>query len=270
MSVNRVERAFAAAAAEGRAALVVFVTAGDPDIDTTERLVPLLHSAGADVVELGFPHSDPIGEGATIQLSSMRALARGVTLPRILESVKRARAETDGAIVLMGYLNNVLAYGERSLARDAAAAGADGLIVADTPYDAVPDLDVACEASDLARILLVSPTTPPERVCAIATHSRGFVYCVAVTGVTGARRELPDDLAHAVARIKRITDTPVAVGFGISTPEHAVEVARIADGVIVGSALVARIGAADSPEAAADAATAFVRSLRDAIDSAGR
>jgi len=266
--MNRIDAAFARARDEKRAALIVFVTAGDPDLETTAELVPELAAAGADIIELGIPHSDPIGEGPTIQISSQRALARHTTLAEILALVRRVRRVCDVPLVLMGYLNNVLAHGEEQLAKDAGAAGADGLIVADVPYEETAGLARACAEHGVHRVLLVAPTSTPERVVHIAASSRGFVYCVSVTGVTGARRELPEDLAALVARIRRVTATPVCVGFGVSTPAQAAEVARLADGVIVGSALVSRIDAAPSREHAIRAAREFVAELRSAVSRA--
>jgi tryptophan synthase alpha chain len=266
--VSRLDRAFERAHAEKRAALIVFVTAGDPDLRTTAELVPALADAGADVVELGVPHSDPIAEGPTIQASSFRALQQGTTLAAILEVCREVRAASEVPLVLMGYLNNVLAFGEERLVEACAAVGVDGLIVADVPFEEAAALQAASEAKGVQRILLVAPTSPPDRVVQIASRSAGFVYCISVTGVTGARAHLPPDLENLVKRIKRITPKPVAVGFGISTPDHAASVARMADGVIVGSALVQRIGAAASSEDALDSATRFVRSLSEAIRTA--
>jgi tryptophan synthase alpha chain len=266
--MNRIDAAFAKARAEKRAALIVFVTAGDPDLATTAELVPELAAAGADVIELGFPHSDPIGEGPTIQASSQRALAHHTSLAQTLALVRKVRAVTQVPLVLMGYLNNVLAHGEEALAKDAAAAGADGLIVSDTPFEETELLSRACAEAGVHRVLLVAPTSTPARVVRIAAQSRGFVYCVSVTGVTGSRQTLPPDLDQLVARIRRVTATPVCVGFGVSTAAQAAEVARLADGVVVGSALVSRIGAAHGREAAIRDARAFVAELSAAVRSA--
>lgn len=266
--MNRIDRAFEKARAEKRAALLVFVTAGDPDLETTAELIPELAAAGADIVELGFPHSDPIGEGPTIQASSQRALAHHTSLTQILELVRRVRGVTEVPLVLMGYLNNVLAYGEERLAKDAAAAGADGLILPDAPFEEIEALSRACAESGVHRVLLVAPTSTPARVVRIAHQSRGFVYCVSVTGVTGSRQSLPPDLAQLVGRIRRVTPTPVCVGFGVSNAEQAAQVARLADGVIVGSALVSRIGAAAGRDAAVRAARDFVAELAAAVKRA--
>jgi tryptophan synthase alpha chain len=266
--VNRIDRAFERARAEKRAALIVFVTAGDPDMETTAELIPELAAAGADLIELGFPHSDPIGEGPTIQASSQRSLKHHTSLAQILDLVRRVRGVTQVPIVLMGYLNNVLAYGEEALAKDAAAAGADGLILPDTPFEEIEALSRACAESGVHRVLLVAPTSTPARVVKIAAASRGFVYCVSVTGVTGSRAALPADLSQLVGRIRRVTATPIGVGFGVSDAEQAKEVARLADAVIVGSALVSRIGAAKGRDEVIRAAKSFTAELAQAVRSA--
>ena len=263
--MTRIDEAFERARAEKRAALIVFVTAGDPDLQTTAEILPELAAAGADVIELGFPHSDPIGEGPTIQASSQRSLAHHTTLTQILECVRRVRAVCDVPIVLMGYLNNVLAHGEERVAKDCAAAGVDGWILCDAPFEETETLTRACAEAGVHQVLLVAPTSTPARVVRIAAASRGFVYCVSVTGVTGSRRELPPDLSQLVGRIRRVTKTPVCVGFGVSTAEQAAQVARLADGVIVGSALVSRIGAAAGRDAAVRAAREFTAELAGAV-----
>ena len=268
--MSRIDRAFERARAEQRAALIVFITAGDPDLATTAELIPELAAAGADVIELGFAHSDPIGEGPTIQASSQRSLRHHTTLTQILEEVRRVRQVCDVPIVLMGYLNNVLAHGEEQFAKDCAAAGVDGLILPDSPHEETESLSRACDAQGVQRVLLVAPTSTPLRVVRIAARSRGFVYCVSVTGVTGARASLPADLSQLVGRIRRVTATPVCVGFGVATPAQAAEVARLADGVIVGSALVSRIGAATDRDAAVRSARDFVAELSAAVRSARR
>ncbi len=263
--MNRIDRVLAETRAKGRAALIPFITAGDPDLATTADLIPELFAAGADIIEIGVPHSDPIAEGPTIQAASFRSLEQRTDLDQVLELCSSAREVTEAPLILMGYLNNALARGEERLARDCAAAKVDGLIVADAPYEEAPALQSACEAHGVHRILMVAPTSTPERVVQISARSRGFVYCVSTTGVTGARRELPRDLSLLVGRIKRVTATPVCVGFGISTPEHAAAVGRLADGVIVGSALVSRIGAANSRSDAVSAAREFVSGLAAAL-----
>jgi tryptophan synthase alpha chain len=173
--VNRIDRTFETLHGEGRAALIVFVTAGDPDLETTRELVPVLAEAGADIVELGIPHSDPIAEGPTIQAASTRALRHSTSLVQILRLCQELRGETEVPIALMGYLNNLLAYGEERFVQDAASVGVDGMIVADAPHEEATVLQSACEAKEVHRILLVAPTSTPERIVSIATRSRGFV-----------------------------------------------------------------------------------------------
>ena len=263
--MNRIDRLFEDTRAEGRAALIVFITAGDPDLETTAELVPELAAAGADAIELGVPHSDPIAEGPTIQAASLRSLHNRTRLSEVIDLVRQLRAVSSVPLLLMGYLNNALAYGVERLVDDSASAGVDGLILADTPFEQLPDLTEASNARELHRILMVAPTTTPERVIQIGARAQGFVYCVSVTGVTGAREQLASGLDELVARVRRVTTTPVCVGFGISTPAHVRAAAQLADGVIVGSALVDRIGRADSPAAAVESAGHFVRELAAAL-----
>lgn len=266
--MNRIDAAFERARAEGRSALIVFVTAGDPDLETTAELLPELAEAGADIVELGMPHSDPVAEGPTIQASSQRALRGGVTPAQIFELCKRLRGATEVPLVLMGYANNVLARGEEFFVEACATSGVDGIIAVDLPWEEAPVLRAACRAKDVHQILMVAPTSSPERVVRVAQRSAGFVYCVSVTGVTGARAELPPDLGVLVQRIQRVSALPVCVGFGVSTGAQAAEVARLADGVIVGSALVQRIGQGGSRAEIVDRAVAFVRELSSAVRNA--
>jgi tryptophan synthase alpha chain len=266
--VNRIEAAFERAREEKRAALIVFVTAGDPDLETTAELVPELAAAGADIVELGVPHSDPIAEGPTIQASSQRALQGGVTPARIFELCRSLREVTEVPLVLMGYANNIMAMGEEQYVEACAASGVDGVMPVDLPFDEAPMLGAACGAKGVHQILLVAPTTTPERTVQIAQRSAGWIYCVSVTGVTGARPDLPSDLEALVGRIQRVSALPVCVGFGVSTGEHAREVARIADGVIVGSALVQRVGQGGSRAEIVERAAGFVRELSAAVRSA--
>lgn len=266
--MNRIDAAFERTRRENRAALIPFITCGDPDLETTLELVPELERAGADIIELGFAHSDPIAEGPTIQAASLRALRHGTGLQNVLETVSEIRKVSEVPLILMGYLNNVLSYGAETLVKSAAQRGADGLIVVDAPYEEVPELQAACEANQLHRILLVAPTSTPERVVHVAEHSAGFIYCVSTTGVTGERRDLPEDLPVLIARIQRVSSTPVGVGFGISSAEHAAQVAKIADAVVVGSALVRRIGAAGSRAEVISSSVAFVSELSEAVRGA--
>jgi tryptophan synthase alpha chain len=262
LSVARIAERFAALRARGEVALVPFVTAGDPDLATTAALVPALAAAGADLVELGVPFSDPVAEGPTIQRSSERALAAGASLRRVLELVKGLRPRLEVPLVLMGYANVFLTMGEARFAEAAAAVGVDGVICVDLPPEEGAELRGELAARGVDAILLAAPTTTPARLAMLARETRGFLYLVSLTGVTGARSQLAQGIEEQVARARAASQIPVCVGFGVSTPEHARDLARFADGVVVGSALVDRIAAAASPEEAIDAAAAFVAELK--------
>jgi tryptophan synthase alpha chain len=219
-------------------ALVTFITAGDPDLAATETMIHLLEAAGADIIELGVPFSDPMADGPTIQLSSERALYSGTTLHGILEVVKKVRTSSQVPIILMGYLNPVHAYGYESFCRDAAAAGVDGVLVVDMPPEESRELTVPARHYGLDVIFLLTPTSDAARIATVDQLGSGFVYYVTVTGVTGARVSVSETLAQELARVKQTISLPVMAGFGISTPEQAAEVGQLADGVVVGSAIV--------------------------------
>lgn len=256
-----IEAAFAACREQGRAALVPYVTAGHPGADSTVPLLEALTDAGADVLELGIPFSDPLADGPTIQRSSFVSIQNGTTVARVLEYVSAFRGRRATPVVLFTYLNPVLQYGFDRFLADAAAAGANGLLLTDLPAGVDRDLEDAVLRSPLDFIRLVAPTTPPERVPEVARAGSGFLYYISRTGVTGARSDLPSGLEEEVGRIRKSVDLPVAVGFGISTPEQAARVGSIADGVVVGSALVKTL-----EESGIDAGCAFVASLRAALD----
>jgi tryptophan synthase alpha chain len=220
----------------GRAALIPYLTAGFPTAAASLEALQRVAAAGADLVEVGVPFSDPLADGPTIQRSSETALAQGMTLAGVLELVRRAALPVP--VVLMTYVNPVLAYGAARLLADAAAAGVAGLLLTDVPAGADPALEAAVAASPLDLIRLVAPTTPAERLARAAGGGGGFVYLISRLGVTGARARIPEDLGAQVTRVRRATTLPVAVGFGISTPAQVRETARLADGVVVGSALV--------------------------------
>ncbi|MBJ6800505.1 tryptophan synthase subunit alpha [Geomonas propionica] len=236
--MSRIADRFAALKSRGEKALVTFVTAGDPDLAATEQVVLALEQAGADLIELGVPFSDPMADGPTIQLSSDRALAAGTTLPGILELVTRLRTRTQVPIVLMGYFNPIFAYGAERFACDAAQAGVDALLVVDLPPEEAPELKEHTDRCGLDLIFLLTPTSDASRVDSVARQGSGFIYYVSVTGVTGARTAVADTLADRVTEVRNALSLPLVVGFGISTPEQAGQVARVADGVVVGSALV--------------------------------
>jgi tryptophan synthase alpha chain len=263
--MGRIGERFGALRARGERALVPFVTAGDPDLPTTEALVLAIAEAGADAVELGVPFSDPMAEGPTIQRSSERALRSGTSLRRVLELVKGLRPRLEIPIVLMGYANPVLAMGEARFAEAAGDVGVDGTIVVDMPPEESVELRRELVAHGVDPILLAAPTTRPERLAMLARETRGFLYYVSLTGVTGSRAELAAGIEEQVRRVRAVSGIPVCVGFGVSRPEHAREIARFADGVVVGSALVERIARAGSREAAVDAAARFVAELKAAL-----
>jgi tryptophan synthase alpha chain len=254
--------------ARGETALIPFITAGDPDLGVTEALLPALAAAGADVIELGVPWSDPTADGPKIQRSSERALRAGTTLRRVLGLVKALRPRLDVPIVLMGYANSFLTMGERNFPEAAREAGVDGVITVDCPPEEEPAYFANLESCGVDPILLVAPTTTDERLAMLARRTRGFLYYVSLTGVTGAREGLPPRLEENLARIRKVSPVPVCVGFGISTPEQAAAVARHADGVVVGSALVDRIGRAASREEAVTEAASFVAALKAPLRAA--
>ncbi len=244
--MSRISRAFAVARASGRAALVVFVEAGDPDLATTRRLLPALAAAGADVIELGIPFSDPLADGPVIQRASERALASGATLSGALAVLAELRAGGFAApLVVFSYANPILAMGEAEFARRAAAAGADGVLVTDLPPEEGRGFASVLKSVGLDPVYLVAPTSPGERVRRAGALSKGFVYVVSRAGITGTRAALPEGLEALVARVrKQVPRLPIAVGFGVSTPEQAGTVAAFADGIVVGSAVVAAMEAA--------------------------
>jgi len=253
---------FAARRAEGRAALIPYVTAGYPERDSTVGVLEALADRGADIIELGIPFSDPLADGPTIQRSSFVSLENGTTVSRVLEDLSTFRARRDTPVVLFTYLNPLLRYGVTRFLADAAKAGAQGLLLTDLPTGSDPELEAEVVASPLDLVRLVAPTTPLERVPMVASGGSGFLYYISRTGVTGARTELRGELAKEVEAIRNAVDLPVAVGFGISTPEQAAFVASVADGVVVGSALVKILG-----ESGVSAAADFIGSLREAMDA---
>lgn len=260
--MGRLAERFGLLRERGEKALIPFVTAGDPDLDTTEALVLAMAEAGADVIEIGVPFSDPMAEGPTIQRASERALASGTSLRRVLECVRALRPRVDLPLVLMGYTNNFFAMGADAFATAAAEAGVDGLIVVDLPPEEGEAFYGRIRRAGIDPILLAAPTTRAARLEKLAKETRGFLYFVSLTGVTGARRELSATLEAELGAVRAVSDVPVCVGFGVSTPEQARHVSELADGVVVGSALIDRIERAPSREAAVDAAAAFVAELK--------
>jgi tryptophan synthase alpha chain len=236
---TRIDRRFAELKEQGRAALVTFLTAGDPDPETSLAILRAIPAAGADVVELGMPFTDPMADGPAIQMSSQRALKAGQTLKKTLDIVRAFRQSDDAMpLVLMGYYNPIYIYGVDRFLRDAKSAGVDGLIVVDLPPEEDAELCLPALKAGLNFVRLATPTTDDKRLPAVLANTSGFVYYVSITGVTGAATPDPGKVAAAVARIKRHTSLPVAVGFGVRTAEQAAMIASGADGVVVGSALV--------------------------------
>jgi len=252
--ISRINKTFAQLMARDEGALVAFVTAGDPWIDTMPALVAAIAQGGADIVELGIPYSDPLADGPSIQASSQRALERGVTPDTVLQMVRAIRALTFVPLVLMTSYNLVLRYGLARFAQAASEAGADGAILTDLPPEEAAAWKQQAEAHDIATIFLVTPVSTPARIQTIAGSTTGFVYCVSRTGVTGARDDVPPDVQEMLGRVRAATDKPLCVGFGISTPAHVAHIVQAADGAVVGSALVDFLHAhAQSPTVMQDA-----------------
>lgn len=264
--LRRIAAAFDRARTQGRPALMPYFTAGFPDLKTSEAVFRAVAEAGADLIELGVPFSDPLADGPTIQHSTQTALAQGITPAHCLKLVARLRTQAvTQPIMLMGYVNPILAYGVVRYVADAAAAGADGLIVPDLPVEEADEIESACEAAGLALTYLAAPTSTPARLKELARRTTGFLYLVSLTGVTGARSALPEGLADFTARARRVATTPLAIGFGISRPEHVRAAGALADGVIVGSALIRAVAEANDP---IGAAAAFLRALRQPPEKA--
>ena len=247
-------------------ALVTFITAGDPDLTTTAEMIHLLEEAGTDIIELGMPFSDPMADGPTIQLSSERALAAGTTLEGILATIRTVRATSAIPIILMGYLNPIHAYGYERFALDAAKAGVDGVLLVDMPPEEADEFLKHANDHGLNVIFLLTPTSDSNRVATVAKLGRGFLYYVTVTGVTGTRQEVSTSLAAELGRIRKKIKLPIVAGFGISTPQQAASVAELADGVVVGSAIVKLFQQYSGSELKHEV-KGFVSALKQAISS---
>lgn len=255
--MNRIQEVF-----NGGKVFIPFITAGDPNLDVTEKLVPAMAEAGADMIELGIPFSDPVAEGVVIQDADMRALASGTTTDKIFDSVRRIRRKTDVPLAFMTYINPVFAYGVDKFMENAADCGIDALIVPDMPFEERQELLPACEKYGLVLIYLVAPTSK-ERAQAIARESEGFVYCVSSLGVTGVRSEITTNIKEMVDTVKQGKNVPCAIGFGISTPEQASRMAAQSDGVIVGSAIVKMVAQYGSD--CVEPVCAYVRQMKAAV-----
>jgi len=255
--MNRVESAFS----RGKA-FIPFVTAGDPCLETTGQLVLRMADAGADLIELGIPFSDPMAEGQVIQQADVRALAAGTTADAVFEMVGRLRTKTDVPLALMTYMNPVFVYGADKFLENCSHTGIDALIVPDLPFEEKGELEPQCQKNDVALISLIAPTSG-QRIQKIAAQAQGFVYCVSSLGVTGVRAQITTDIGQLVSKVKAVKNIPCAVGFGVSTPQQAREMAEVADGVIVGSAIV-KLVAQYGRQSAAPVAE-YVRRMKQAI-----
>ncbi len=270
MTTARIDARFAALKAQERAGFVAYVMAGDPTRDEALQILRGLPAAGADLIELGFPFSDPMAEGPPIQRAALRGLKAGLTLKGTLALAEDFRAgDADTPVILMGYLNPIESYGYEAFARDAAAAGVDGVIVVDCPPEEAGPLSDALDAAQVSLIRLATPTSDDARLKIIAERTSGFVYYVSVAGVTGVKEAQTLSVAPAVARVRMASGLPVAVGFGVKTPERAAEIARVADAVVAGSVLVDEVAAAlAANEPAAPRVLAKVKALADAVRGA--
>jgi len=263
-SAGRIARRFRELAQTGELGLVAYITAGDPSLEATEKIVLAAADAGADVIELGVPFSDPVADGPTIQRAIERALRAGTTLAGVLGVVARLRARTQVPLVLFSYFNPILQMGLDKFAQAAATAGADGVLATDLTPEEAEEYRAAMHANGLDTIFLAAPTSTDARLEKIAAVSSGFLYLISRTGVTGAREALPEDLPELARRVRRFTKLPLAVGFGISAPAHVSVLGGIADAAVVGSALVAEVEKATSPEQAAENVAALIRILKRA------
>ena len=267
---SRLDQAFAQLQQRGEKALIAYIMAGDPSLAETEQLVIELERAGADIIELGVPFSDPIADGPVIQQAAERALRGGASLRKILPMVKRLRNATQIPLVFMAYYNTIHAFGPERFCHEVVEAGIDGLIVPDMPPDEAEPLKGPAEASGLQLIFLLAPTSTAERRKFVARQSQGFIYYVSLTGITGAKLQNVAEVGKNVEKIRKVSRLPVAVGFGVSTPEDAAKVAKVADGVIVGSAIVKRIASQQQDSGMIGQVAGFVRSLKTAMTAVAR
>ena len=264
---GRIERKFRALADAGELGLIAYITAGDPSLEASAKIVVAAAEAGADIIEIGVPFSDPVADGPVIQRASERALRSGTTLAGVLELVRSLRMRTDVPLVLFSYFNPLLQMGLEKFAEAAASAGVDGVLATDLTPEEAGEYCTALHGQGLDTIFLAAPTSTDERIALIAAASTGFLYLVSRTGVTGTREALPEGLPALARRVRKFTTLPIAVGFGISAPPHVSVLGGIADAAVVGSALMAEVESAASPDAAAIAVAALVRALKNAARS---
>jgi tryptophan synthase alpha chain len=265
--IGRIELRFRSLAEAGELGLIAYLTAGDPSLEASARIVVAAAEAGADIIELGVPFSDPVADGPVIQRASERALRSGTTLAGVLELVRNLRSHTDVPLVLFSYFNPILQMGLQKFAESAASAGADGVLTTDLTPEEADEYRATVQAQTLDTIFLAAPTSTDQRLARIAAASTGFLYLVSRTGVTGEREALPEGLPALVRRIRNFTPLPIAVGFGISLPSHVSVLGGIADAAVVGSALMAEVENADSVDAAVSAVASRVRALKNAARS---
>ncbi len=259
--MNSIQQTFANSHQAGRGVLVVYVTAGDPSLEETVEIMTTVAEAGADIVELGIPYSDPLADGPTIQAASQRALEAGTTIQGVFDCATQIRQRISIPLVIMTCYNPILQFGPEAFAVEASNIGVDGVVASDLPPSEADEWCAVAAEHNIAAIFLVAPTTPQQRVARAVECTTGFVYAVARPGVTGARDQLPEDLKGSVARIRQVTDLPIAVGFGISTPQQVAAVCEIADGAIVGSAVINIIAEASDHEARLPQVSQFVSGL---------
>lgn len=255
--MSRIRKAF-----ENGKAFIPFITGGDPDIETTEKLLYVMQEAGADLIEIGIPFSDPVAEGVVIQDANERALSAGCTTDKLFDMVKRAREKVTVPVVFMTYINPIYTYGKEKFMKRCVECGMDGVIVPDLPYEEKDEIAGVCEEYGIYLISLIAPTSH-DRIKMIAKEAKGFIYCVSSMGVTGVRSEIKTNIGEMTSMVKEVTDVPCAVGFGISTPEQAKEMAAVSDGAIVGSAIVkiiAQYGRESVPKV-----EEYVRSMKEAV-----
>lgn len=258
--MSRIYQAF-----ENKKAFIPFITGGDPDLDTTKKLLIAMEAAGADLIEIGIPFSDPIAEGPVIQEASVRALKAGCTTDKLFDMIKEARKTVKIPMVFMTYINPVFTYGKERFMKRCVECGMDGIIVPDLPFEEKKELSEVCESYGIDLISLIAPTSH-ERIRKIAAEAKGFLYCVSSLGVTGIRSQITTNIAEMTAMVREVTDIPVAVGFGISTPKQAQNMAAVSDGAIVGSAIV-KIIARDKTESIPKVAE-YVRAMKEAVNQA--
>jgi len=264
--MSRISQTFERLRSEGKKALIPFITAGYPDLHTTEKFILMLEKSGADLIELGVPFSDPMADGPTIQMASERSLAKRTNLKMIFELVKRVRVKTTIPIILMGYYNPFFIYGLKRLAHQAKDAGVDGILTVDLPPEEAGEMKEHIDRTGLDLIFLLAPTSDEARINLIVKNASGFVYYVSLTGVTGIRSKLDKDIRKQVEKIKKNTDLPIGVGFGISNPMHVKMVAKWADAVVVGSAIIKIIENSRSKKKMMEKVSQFVSSLKRAMN----